>query len=113
MFGRDIGRTFAYPSSCDTALTPDTVPRLRQKWFLTTSDVVTATPAVVDDTAFVGDWSGRFYAISLTTGKTEWTFDGATAEERVLRPDRRRRPPSPTSAASAACSSRRARRSTR
>ena len=74
MFGRDIARTFAYPSQCKTALSPDSVPRLRQKWFYKTADVVTATPAIADDTAFVGDWSGKFYALSLADGRIRWTF---------------------------------------
>jgi outer membrane protein assembly factor BamB len=74
MFGRSPSRTFSYASSCDTELAPDTVGRLRQRWFVRTADVVTATPAIADDTAFVGDWSGRFYAISLATGHTVWTY---------------------------------------
>ena len=74
MFGRDTSRTFAYPSSCETALAPDTAGRLRQKWFRKTSDVVIASPAVADDTAFVGDWSGKFYAISLADGSIRWTY---------------------------------------
>src|SRR5690242_3407693 len=74
MFGHDTSRTFAYPSSCKTALAPGTAGRLRQKWFRKTSDVVTATPAVADDTAYVGDWSGKFYAISLDDGSIRWTY---------------------------------------
>jgi polyvinyl alcohol dehydrogenase (cytochrome) len=35
---------------------------------------VTATPAVVDGVAYVGDWSGNFYAIDLKTGKPRWTY---------------------------------------
>jgi outer membrane protein assembly factor BamB len=74
MFGRDTSRTFAYPSTCDTAIAPDTVGRLQQQWFRKTSDVVTATPAVADDTAFVGDWSGKFYAISTDDGRIRWAY---------------------------------------
>src|SRR3954468_17285563 len=77
MLGRDTSRTFAYPSDCETALAPDTVGRLQQKWFRKTSDVVTATPAVADDTAYVGDWSGKFYAISTTDGRIRWTYTAA------------------------------------
>jgi outer membrane protein assembly factor BamB len=47
---------------------------LQQTWFRKTSDVVTATPAVADDTAYVGDWSGKFYAISTTDGSIRWTY---------------------------------------
>jgi polyvinyl alcohol dehydrogenase (cytochrome) len=74
MFGRDAARSFAYPSRCSTPLAPDSVSRLRQKWFRPTSDVVTATPAIADDSAFVGDWSGKFYALSLADGSIRWTF---------------------------------------
>ncbi len=82
MFGRDTSRTFAYPSGCKTAISPDTVGRLQQKWFRPTSDVVTATPAVADDTAYVGDWSGRFYAISLDDGSVRWAYT-ATPQKNV------------------------------
>jgi polyvinyl alcohol dehydrogenase (cytochrome) len=50
------------------------VDRLRLRWFFNTRDVVTATPAVVDGTVYVGDWSGRFYALRARDGKTRWTF---------------------------------------
>jgi polyvinyl alcohol dehydrogenase (cytochrome) len=36
---------------------------------------VTASPAIVDGTVYVGDWSGRFYALDLATGDERWTFD--------------------------------------
>ena len=74
MFGRDVARTFAYPSRCPSTLSPDTVARLRQKWFYKTADVVTATPAVAGNTVFVGDWSGTFYALSIDGGAVRWTF---------------------------------------
>ena len=74
MFGRGADRTFAYPAKCPTSLTPDSVSRLQQKWFRPTSDVVTATAAIADDSAFVGDWSGKFYAISLADGRVRWTY---------------------------------------
>jgi outer membrane protein assembly factor BamB len=74
MFGRDTSRTFAYPESCETEISTDTVGRLQQQWFRKTSDVVTATPAVADDTAYVGDWSGKFYAISTADGSIRWTY---------------------------------------
>jgi polyvinyl alcohol dehydrogenase (cytochrome) len=77
MFGRDPSRTFTYPSECETAIAPDTVGRLQQQWFRPTSDVVTATPAVADDTAYVGDWSGKFYAISIADGRIRWTYTAA------------------------------------
>jgi polyvinyl alcohol dehydrogenase (cytochrome) len=74
MFGRTAARTFAYPEECATDLAPESVPRLQQKWFHQTPDVVTATPALADGVAYVGDWSGNFVAIALADGTTKWSF---------------------------------------
>jgi polyvinyl alcohol dehydrogenase (cytochrome) len=71
-WGRTIERSFSY--DCRTALGPETVGGLRQRWFFGTDDAVTATPAVVDGTVYVGDWSGRFYAIDLESGRLDWSF---------------------------------------
>ena len=71
-WGRTVERSFS--SDCDTEISPATVGGLRQDWFFTTDDAVTATPAVVDGTVYVGDWSGRFYAIDLDTGELDWSF---------------------------------------
>jgi polyvinyl alcohol dehydrogenase (cytochrome) len=76
MWGHNLARTFTYP--CETALSTDTVDQLELAWFFNTYDVVTATPAVVDDTAYLGDWSGRFYAVDIATGHARWTFQAAT-----------------------------------
>ncbi|HEY6697011.1 MAG TPA: PQQ-binding-like beta-propeller repeat protein [Acidimicrobiales bacterium] len=72
MWGHGPGRTFSYP--CDTALSPGTVGELEEAWFFNADDAVTATPAVVDGTVYVGDWSGNFYALDLATGDRRWTF---------------------------------------
>jgi outer membrane protein assembly factor BamB len=74
MFGQSASRTFSYPEGCDTTISSKSVNRLREKWFHRTPDVVTATPALTNDTAFVGDWSGNFFALSLDDGKVRWTF---------------------------------------
>jgi outer membrane protein assembly factor BamB len=74
--GNGLSRTFA--SVCESGITPETVGDLQQKWFFNTDDVVTASPAVVGDTAYVGDWSGRFYAIDTETGQPRWTFQAET-----------------------------------
>jgi polyvinyl alcohol dehydrogenase (cytochrome) len=71
-WGHSPTRTFSYP--CDTSITAETVGELEQAWFFTTDDAVTATPAVVDGTVYVGDWSGRFYALDLGTGELVWSF---------------------------------------
>jgi polyvinyl alcohol dehydrogenase (cytochrome) len=74
-WGHDNARTFAYPAGCPTALAPGTVGDLGRAWFFNTRDVVTASPAVVDGRVYVGDWSGRFYALDAATGEELWTFD--------------------------------------
>lgn len=76
MLGHDLARTFAYP--CATDLAVDTVQDLQLEWFFNTYDVVTATPAVVDGVAYVGDWSGRFYALDVHRGEAIWTYQAAT-----------------------------------
>ncbi|HEX5614435.1 MAG TPA: PQQ-binding-like beta-propeller repeat protein [Acidimicrobiia bacterium] len=73
MFGHGPARSFAYP--CESAIDATSATRLTEAWFVNTRDVVTATPAVVDDTVFVGDWSGRFYALDLERGEARWTYD--------------------------------------
>jgi polyvinyl alcohol dehydrogenase (cytochrome) len=72
MLGHDATRSFDYP--CATPISPDTVDDLDEAWFFGTDDAVTATPAIVDGTVYVGDWSGRFYAIDLATGQLDWSF---------------------------------------
>lgn len=74
MWGRGPTRTFSYPGRCGSAITQDTVAGLEEAWFFNTDDVVTATPAVVGDTVYVGDWTGRFYAIERDDGTPRWTF---------------------------------------
>jgi outer membrane protein assembly factor BamB len=75
MWGQSPARTFAYP--CESDLSPETVGDLRQQWFFNTGDVVTATPAVVDEVVYVGDWAGTFYALDFETGEELWTYEAA------------------------------------
>jgi polyvinyl alcohol dehydrogenase (cytochrome) len=72
MWGHGPDRTFSYP--CDTAISAATAGDLEEAWFFNAEDAVTATPAVVDGTVYVGDWSGNFYALDLETGEPRWTF---------------------------------------
>ncbi|MFL6243305.1 MAG: PQQ-binding-like beta-propeller repeat protein, partial [Acidimicrobiia bacterium] len=72
MWGQRIERPFA--SQCPTEISPQTAEELKQIWFFNAKDTVTATPAVVDGVAYVGDWSGNFYAIDLKTGRSRWTY---------------------------------------
>jgi polyvinyl alcohol dehydrogenase (cytochrome) len=72
MWGQNVERPFAYP--CPTQLSPQTAQDLKQIWFFNAKDTVTATPAVVGGVAYLGDWSGNFYAIDIKSGKTRWTY---------------------------------------
>lgn len=78
MWGHGPDRTFA--TSCATALSPATVGDLERVWFHATDDVVTATPAVVGDTVYTGDWAGVVYALDRESGDERWRFQ--TAEHR-------------------------------
>ncbi|HEY3723438.1 MAG TPA: PQQ-binding-like beta-propeller repeat protein [Acidimicrobiia bacterium] len=73
MWGYAPARTFA--TTCPSAVTASTASKLRLRWFFNTRDVVTATPALVDGTLYVGDWSGRVYALRAADGTPRWTFD--------------------------------------
>jgi polyvinyl alcohol dehydrogenase (cytochrome) len=73
MWGYSPSRTFA--TTCKSEISAASAPRLEKAWFVNTSDVVTATPAVVGNDVYVGDWAGRFYDIALDTGRIRWTFD--------------------------------------
>jgi polyvinyl alcohol dehydrogenase (cytochrome) len=75
MYQGDATRSADACSPVTTANVPSTVP----KWFFPTSGDVTATPAVVDGTVYVGDSTGAFYAINQSSGKEEWTFNTTAA----------------------------------
>ncbi len=49
-------------------------------WFFSTKGEVTATPAVVNGTVYVGDSTGAFYAINQSTGAQEWSFSATSAQ---------------------------------
>ncbi|MEZ5246356.1 MAG: PQQ-binding-like beta-propeller repeat protein [Acidimicrobiales bacterium] len=68
-YGQNATRAFR---ACDTNLSVGTVADLREAWFFTTDDVVSAAPIVVDGTLFVGDWTGVFYALDATSGDLRW-----------------------------------------
>ncbi|HEX4865566.1 MAG TPA: PQQ-binding-like beta-propeller repeat protein, partial [Acidimicrobiales bacterium] len=71
MYGHDPSRTMS--SSCVQAPTTSTVTGMLPRWHIHTDDVVTATPTVYGGVVYVGDWSGKFYAIDLKTGSPLWT----------------------------------------
>lgn len=43
---------------------------------------VTVVPIFVDDKVYYIDWSGRLFAVDLTTGQNVWTFDPETLDIR-------------------------------
>src|SRR5680860_1402841 len=73
MWGHALAASYTQP--CETAISTQTVGDLGQAWIFATEDVVTASPAVVDGSVYVGDWSGRFYAIDAESSEVRWTFD--------------------------------------
>ena len=97
MWGREPARSFT--TGCPGALTAADAPRLTLDWRYSTDDVVTASPAIVGDTVYTGDWSGRFYAVDLATGELRWStnlevhptvYAGQIVSSRRGGPDRRR-----------------------
>lgn len=71
MYGHDPSRTMS--TACAQAPTTSTVTGMLPRWHIHTDDVVTATPTVYGGVVYVGDWSGKFYAIDLKTGSPVWT----------------------------------------
>ncbi len=55
-----------------------TAPTLHPKWVYPTPDSVTASPMVVGDTVYIGDWAGDFYALPADPPPGQvtprWTF---------------------------------------
>ncbi len=75
MAGQNLARTHASTCTADDAVGSGTLDRLEQVWFAETEAEVTGAPAVTDDALFVGDWSGRVYALNRATGEQLWTRD--------------------------------------
>jgi len=63
-------------SSVSTLTVPTTLP----SWFFPTAGEVSATPAVVNGTLYVGDSTGEFYAINSSTGAQEWSASTTSAQ---------------------------------
>ncbi|MGH9026634.1 MAG: PQQ-binding-like beta-propeller repeat protein [Acidimicrobiia bacterium] len=73
MWGYGIERSFS--TTCSTGINPRTAGDLRRRWFFNAEDVVTATPAVVGDTVYTGDWAGVFYALDREDGTERWRYE--------------------------------------
>jgi polyvinyl alcohol dehydrogenase (cytochrome) len=79
-FGHDAGRSFAAPDTC-TTVNALSVHTLLPRWHVNTSSPVTAQPAVVGGTVYVGTAGGTFYAVDGASGAVKWTYqvgDGST-----------------------------------
>jgi polyvinyl alcohol dehydrogenase (cytochrome) len=73
-YGYDTTHSFAVPHGC-SPITASNVATLLPKWFFHTNDSVTASPAVVGDSVYVGAWDGKFYSLNAATGRPRWVFD--------------------------------------
>lgn len=75
-YGRDVGRSFAAAPGC-SKLAVTNASTLAPSWVFQTPEPVSASPAVVDGTVYVGDWAGNFYALATDgnlRGVPKWTY---------------------------------------
>jgi len=72
-FGAGVVHSFNVAAGCSD-ISPTTVSTLVPAWVIHTPDSVTASPAILGNTAYVGSWDGTFYAIDVATGAIRWTF---------------------------------------
>src|ERR1035437_436456 len=54
-------------------------PKVQTLWSYDTGYTIASTPGIWKDLAVVGDASGKVYALSLKTGKVQWTFTAKNA----------------------------------
>ena len=57
----------------ERAIRPDNVHRLAMKWTATMAGDVSATPAVVNDAVYVGDFGGMLWKLDAQTGAVIWS----------------------------------------
>lgn len=72
-FGKDIASS--HYNGDETALTPETVGKLKVKWVFEVGDDISGQPLVVDGVVYFGSWDGKEYAVDAKTGKKIWEFD--------------------------------------
>jgi polyvinyl alcohol dehydrogenase (cytochrome) len=72
-YGATAQHTFAVASGC-SPITASNVATLLPKWFFHAPDSVSASPAVVGNSVYVGDWAGHFYSINARTGAKQWEY---------------------------------------
>ncbi|MGN6474515.1 MAG: outer membrane protein assembly factor BamB family protein [Mycobacteriales bacterium] len=73
-YGHDSDHSFSAARGC-SPISSANVATMLPKWFFHTQDSVTASPAVVGNSVYVGAWNGKFYSINATTGQQQWVFD--------------------------------------
>jgi polyvinyl alcohol dehydrogenase (cytochrome) len=78
-YGYGPDHSFAVPAGC-SPISSKNVATLVPKWFFHTKDSVTASPAVVGNNVYVGDWDGKFYSLNAKTGGLQWEFDIRTVD---------------------------------
>jgi polyvinyl alcohol dehydrogenase (cytochrome) len=72
-FGAGVAHSFSVGAGC-SAIDTTSVHTLVPAWVIHTPDSISASPAIVNGTAYVGSWDGTFYAVDIATGKARWTF---------------------------------------
>ncbi len=77
MYGGGVDRTFS--TECPTAITQLTARTLVPAWTVPLTRTVTASPAVVGGSVYVGDWGGVMHALRLADGSERWRFQTAPA----------------------------------
>jgi polyvinyl alcohol dehydrogenase (cytochrome) len=70
-FGHDLANTRTNPF--ETAVTAETVGDLVEQWSIDGLVGVTASPTIVEGTAYFGDWSGGVHAVEVETGEEVWS----------------------------------------
>jgi polyvinyl alcohol dehydrogenase (cytochrome) len=77
MYGGGVGRTFS--TECPSAIDPTSARTMVPAWTVRLGSTVTASPAVVRGTVYVGDWSGTMHALRHSDGRERWRFQPAPA----------------------------------
>jgi polyvinyl alcohol dehydrogenase (cytochrome) len=71
MIGHDSTNTRNQPF--ERTIGPENVSRLVPKWVATTAGDVSATPAVVNEAVYFGDFGGMLWKLDADTGKVIWS----------------------------------------
>lgn len=64
-----------YVASRDSALYALDLATGKERWRVTTKDMMTATPALYRDTVLFADYKGLVQAVGASDGKVRWTYD--------------------------------------